>query len=85
MSNNFDERIEELQTELDRRLNEAEGETEEDRTNFRKRAFEEISKEIIEVQCQKRVKEAEASSAGGGRIAGSTTIIAEQAQKNFSR
>jgi vacuolar-type H+-ATPase subunit H len=81
MSSNFDERIEELQTELDRRLNEAEGETEEDRTEFRKRAFDELSTQIIEVQCQKRMREAEASSAGGGRIVGSTTIIAEQAVK----
>ena len=33
---NFDDSIEALQQELDRRLNHAEGETEEERTEFRK-------------------------------------------------
>ena len=75
---NFDDSIEALQQELDRRLNHAEGDTEEERTEFRKRAFEDLSSQIIEVQCQKRLKEAEASSAGGSST---TTNIAEQAVK----
>jgi len=81
MTTQFDDEITALQQELDRRLNQAEGETEEERTEFRKRAFNELSSQIIDIQCQKKMKEAETSSEGGGRIGLSTTIIAEQAVK----
>jgi hypothetical protein len=43
MTSKFDESIEALKMELDRRLNHAKGDTEEERTEFRKRAFEELS------------------------------------------
>jgi hypothetical protein len=84
MNNNFDDEIDKLQRELDRRIEHAEGDTEEDRTEYRKRAFDELSSKIIEVQCQKKFKEAESSTAGGGSSR-ATTIIAEPAVKIFCK
>jgi hypothetical protein len=86
MENIDDEELERLQVDLNLRLDNPDGETEEERDESRKRKIEEISDLISEVKCRKRMKAhatALASTAGGGRAA--TTIVTEAANKIFCK
>jgi hypothetical protein len=86
MENIDDEELERLQVDLNLRLDNPDGETEEERDESRKRTIEEISDLISEVKCRKRMKAhatALASTAGGGRAA--TTIVTEAANKIFCK
>ena len=86
MENIDDEELDRLQVDLNLRLDHPEGETDEERDEYRKRTIEEIADIISEVKCRKRMKAhatALASTAGGGRAA--TTIVTEAANKIFCK
>jgi hypothetical protein len=70
MENIDDEELDRLQVDLNLRLDHPEGETDEERDEYRKRTIEEIADIISEVKCRKRMKAhatALASTAGARR------------------
>ena len=56
MENIDDQELERLQVDLNLRLDNPEGETEEERDESRKRTIDEIADLIAEVKCRKRLK-----------------------------
>ena len=83
MENIDDQELERLQIDLNLRLDNPDGETEEERDESRKRTIEEIADLMVEVKCRKRMKAhaAHVSASVGGTRAATTTIVTEAANK----
>jgi hypothetical protein len=72
--------MERLQNELQAKLDNPEGASEEEQTESRKRTLEELSELMSEIKCRKRMR-TQASVATSGSVQASTTIIAETTSK----